>query len=53
MGATGASWLKSKSSRMAKVLNATRTGDHNALNDAKAQAELFRLIMALRAGHPL
>jgi ribonuclease T len=48
MGATGADWRDSKSSTMAKLLNAKLTGDHNALNDAKAQAELFLLTINYR-----
>lgn len=45
MGATGCSWEDTKSSRMARELRPTQRGDHDALNDARAQAELFDLIM--------
>ena len=43
MGAAGTSWEDTKSSRMAKRLQAKQMGDHDALHDAKYQAELFRL----------
>lgn len=45
MGALGSSWLQARSSVMRKNLGATLEGDHNALHDAQAQAELFRLIL--------
>ncbi|MGH8502772.1 MAG: 3'-5' exonuclease [Gammaproteobacteria bacterium] len=48
MGATGVDWRESKSSEMVKLLNPKLTGDHDALNDARAQAELFRLIIEYR-----
>lgn len=44
MGATGCEWAATKSSKMASVLGATSRGTHDALADAKHQAELFRLI---------
>jgi DNA polymerase III epsilon subunit-like protein len=44
MGATGSSWRDTRSSQIAKRLSPTLKGDHNALHDAKYQAELFRLI---------
>ena len=44
MGATGCSWLQARSSVMRKTLGAVLEGDHDALHDAQAQAELFRLI---------
>ena len=43
MGATGCSWSETKSSAMAAELVPASKGDHNALHDAKFQAELFRL----------
>ena len=43
MGAAGCSWEDTKSSRMSKRLHARQMGDHDALHDAKYQAELFRL----------
>lgn len=44
MGATGSSWRDTRSSQIAKRLSPTLKGDHDALHDAKYQAELFRLI---------
>jgi DNA polymerase III epsilon subunit-like protein len=46
MGVSGSSWHDTRSSVMRKALNASLEGDHNALNDALAQAELFRLVRA-------
>lgn len=43
MGATGVPWADTKSSVMTAALGASLKGDHNALNDALYQAELFRL----------
>jgi len=43
MGATGCSWRETKSSAMATKLGPSSKGDHDALHDAKFQAELFRL----------
>lgn len=47
MGATGSSWYDTKSSSMDKHVYPTLQGDHDALHDAKYQAELFRLIYEL------
>lgn len=47
MGATGSSWRNTRSSAMAAQLHPTQSGNHSALQDAKYQAELFRLIRAL------
>jgi ribonuclease T len=47
MGVTGGSWADTRSSQMAKRLAPEHHGDHDALNDAKYQAELFRLVRAL------
>jgi ribonuclease T len=47
MGAAGVSWEDTKSSRMAKRLHPRQMGDHDALQDAKYQAELFRLTRKL------
>jgi len=46
MGLTGCSWTDTRSSRMSENLKPRGEGDHNALHDAKYQAELFRLIRA-------
>lgn len=48
MGATGCLWDGTRSSRMLAVLKPEHRGDHDALNDARAQAELFRLVRSLR-----
>lgn len=48
MGATGCAWDGTRSSQMIAVLQPKSCGDHDALNDARAQAELFRLVRRLR-----
>lgn len=50
MGATGCDWADTRSSRIAALLKPRRTSDHKALQDALYQAELFRLIRAMRTG---
>jgi DNA polymerase III epsilon subunit-like protein len=47
MGATRSTWADTRSSQVAKHLAPERRGDHDALHDAKYQAELFRLVRAL------
>lgn len=47
MGATGSSWADTRSSQIAKHLSPERRGDHDALHDARYQAELFRLVRAI------
>lgn len=44
MGLTRGSWADTKSSRIAKQLQPRLVGDHDALHDARYQAELFRLM---------
>ena len=44
MGAFGSAWRDARSSVMRRTLGADLAGDHDALHDAVAQAELFRLI---------
>lgn len=46
MGATGCTWSETRSSEMATELRPLSRGDHDALHDAKFQAELFRLARA-------
>lgn len=46
MGMTGSSWRDTRSSKMSELLKPTRHGNHHALSDAQAQAELFELIQA-------
>ncbi len=48
MGATKCSWYNTKSSSIDKCVHPTLQGDHNALHDAKYQAELFRLVYELK-----
>ncbi|WP_335739954.1 3'-5' exonuclease [Pseudomonas sp. OV226] len=50
MGATGSCWTDTRSSRMAETLRPQSRGNHNALQDALYQAELFRLIRAIVPG---
>lgn len=49
MGATGCTWRETRSSNMMKVLNPKLASNHNALDDARAQAEIFHLIRQLKA----
>jgi ribonuclease T len=46
MGITGCRWQDARSSQMVRDLQPKRRADHDALNDARAQAELFDLIRA-------
>lgn len=46
MGAHQCSWKATRSSNMKSVTGAQGKGNHNALDDAQYQAELFRLIRA-------
>jgi DNA polymerase III epsilon subunit-like protein len=46
MGVTGCAWRDTRSSNMVRELHPRQRGDHDALNDARAQAELFELILA-------
>ena len=46
MGATSCSWADTRSSRIAQRVSPTLTGTHDALADARYQAEIFRLIRA-------
>ena len=47
MGVKGCAWHETKSNAIDKVVNPSQKGDHDALHDAKYQAELFRLVRAL------
>ena len=47
MGATGSTWSDTRSSQISRHLSPARQGNHDALHDAKYQAELFRLVRAL------
>lgn len=47
MGATGCSWHDTKSSSIDKRVHPSLQGDHDALHDARYQAELFRLVCEL------
>jgi len=44
MGATGSSWRDTRSSKIAEHLKPKLSGTHDALQDARYQAEIFRLI---------
>lgn len=44
MGATGCDWKGTRSSKMASLLRPVLHGTHDALHDARYQAEIFRLI---------
>jgi DNA polymerase III epsilon subunit-like protein len=46
MGLTGCSWRDTRSSEVVKALQPQLHGNHNALDDALAQAEWFQLIRA-------
>ncbi|MEA9440270.1 3'-5' exonuclease [Aeromonas caviae] len=48
MGATGCIWKETKSSYMTACLTPLRRPNHNALDDALFQAELFALMLANR-----
>jgi DNA polymerase III epsilon subunit-like protein len=48
MGVTGCSWNDTRSSAIAKLVSPVQKGNHDALDDARYQAELFRLIRELR-----
>jgi DNA polymerase III epsilon subunit-like protein len=51
MGATGCSWRDTRSSKIAARLRPALHGAHDALKDARYQAEIFRLIWSdLNAG---
>ena len=46
MGAVGCSWQETKSSKMTAALKTLSEPNHNALDDARFQAELFALMLA-------
>jgi DNA polymerase III epsilon subunit-like protein len=46
MGSTGCRWKETKSSQMTARLNPHKAPNHNALDDARFQAELFALMLA-------
>lgn len=47
MGRTGCAWGDTRSSRMDAALSPSQRGNHDALQDARYQAELLRLVLAL------
>jgi ribonuclease T len=49
MGATGCDWQGTRSSKIASKLRPTLHGTHDALQDARYQAEIFRLIRNIKA----
>jgi ribonuclease T len=46
MGLTGCRWEETKSSRIRSEFQPAKPGDHNALADARAQAEMFEKMRA-------
>lgn len=46
MGAMGCAWSETKSSHMSALLEPRTQSTHNALDDARFQAELFSLLLA-------
>lgn len=48
MGLTGCDWEDTKSSRLQTEYQPSQTGDHHALNDARAQAEMFEKMQRAR-----
>jgi ribonuclease T len=53
MGLTGCSWAETKSSRIRAEYQAGKPGSHNALADARMQAEMFEKMLArgMRSTH--
>ncbi|MDR7093972.1 hypothetical protein [Hydrogenophaga laconesensis] len=49
MGATGCTWSQTAGAKMSKQFRLTHVPTHNALDDAKHQAELFNLIRTLKS----
>ncbi len=48
MGLSGCSWADTKSSRLPPQFKPNIEADHNALNDARAQAEMFQKMRSAR-----
>ncbi|WP_099206764.1 3'-5' exonuclease [Xanthomonas citri] len=53
MGAVQCAWHDTRSSQMAKSLQPHLAGNHDALQDALYQAELFRCVRALTPARPV
>ncbi|OTA16989.1 DNA polymerase III subunit epsilon [Xenorhabdus beddingii] len=51
MGLTGCSWAETKSSHMVERLHPISQPSHNALDDARFQAELFALMLEKQKGN--
>ncbi len=49
MGITGCSWADTRSSSIASAVESRLVGDHDALHDALYQADLLRLMLAMRS----
>lgn len=47
MGVRGCAWHETKASAIDKVVNPSQKGNHDALDDARYQAELFRSVYKL------
>jgi DNA polymerase III epsilon subunit-like protein len=52
MGATGCSWHDTRSSKIAEHLKPALLGTHDALDDARYQAEIFRLLLNKLSANP-
>lgn len=52
MGLTGCAWEDTKSSRVRADFQPEESGDHNALNDARAQAAMFGKMLAAERPWP-
>lgn len=50
MGLTGCNWEGTKSSRVKPEFQPAKAGNHNALNDARAQGEMFEKMRASKGG---
>lgn len=50
MGLTGCGWDETKSSRIRPEFQPAKAGDHNALNDARSQGEMFKKMRASKGG---
>jgi DNA polymerase III epsilon subunit-like protein len=50
MGLTGCRWEDTKSSRIRPECQPAKAGDHNALNDARAQSEMFEKMRSSKRG---
>lgn len=52
MGLVGCGWEETKSSRIALEFQPAKTGNHNALTDARSQAEMFEKMLTAERSRP-